>query len=324
MMARRRANVAELNRLGRERWAEAGRLSGPELFVAEGVAFAAGDRIVTLAPGAEGELVTSETGTVASVNTFAGTLVARMDDGRMQPFGRDDVTPDHLAHGYAVTVHRSQGATVRTAHSMEDGGGRELAYTKMSRAWEKSSVYTVADSLEQAVEDLVRDWRSERRQRWAIDTGDPGTEADAGDAAKVSAPMSEALRVARLQAERGAVAAAIPADPGPDIAATQRRLARAEATAAPELQTQLSELVARRQERQDWLDQHPEATARQDWLDRELARNEPERTRNERAVASAGAPAPEAGEARSILGRIFAAQRERERAGRDRDRGLGR
>ncbi|MDQ6725789.1 MAG: AAA family ATPase [Actinomycetota bacterium] len=330
MMAWRRANVAELNRLGRQRWAEAGRLTGPELFVAEGVAYAAGDRIVTLAPGAQGELVTSETGSVASVNTFAGTLVAEMSDGRMQRFGRSDVVPDHLAHGYAVTVHRSQGATVRTAHSLEDGGGRELAYTKMSRAWEKACVYTVADSLDQAVEDLARDWRSERRQRWAIDTGDPGTEADASAAAKASAPMSETLRLARLQAERDAVAAAIPADPGPEIAATQRRLARAEATAAPDLQRELSELVARRQERQDWLDQHPEATARLARIDRELAGNEREPTENERAVASVGAPAPEtgevpeAGEPRSLLGRIFAAQRERERAGRDRDRGLGR
>jgi conjugative relaxase-like TrwC/TraI family protein len=321
MMAWRRANVAELNRLGRQRWAEAGKLSGPELFVAEGVAFAAGDRIVTLAPGAQGELVTSETGTVASVNTFTGTLVARMSDGRMQPFARDDVTPEHLAHGYAVTVHRSQGATVRTAHSLEDGGGRELAYTKMSRAWETSSVYTVADSLDQAVEDLARDWRSERRQRWAIDTGDPGTQADALAATKASAPMSEALRVARLQAERDAVAAAIPADPGPDIAAAQRRLARAAAAAAPELQTKLSELVARRQERQDWLDQHPEATARLARIDRELAGSERDAGRDAAAV---GSPTPEPGEARSMLGRIFAVQRERERAGRDHDRGLGR
>lgn len=35
MMAWLRANVAELNRLGRELWADLGRLSGPDLVVGE-------------------------------------------------------------------------------------------------------------------------------------------------------------------------------------------------------------------------------------------------------------------------------------------------
>lgn len=59
MYAGRRANVAELNRRGREAWDKLGRLSGKELLVGE-VGYRAGDRIVTLAPGAGGEIVTSE------------------------------------------------------------------------------------------------------------------------------------------------------------------------------------------------------------------------------------------------------------------------
>ena len=49
------------------------------------------------------------------------------------------------------------------AHALEDGGGRELAYVKMSRAKERSTVYVVADSLDQAVEDLRREWGTDRR-----------------------------------------------------------------------------------------------------------------------------------------------------------------
>src|SRR3712207_9320915 len=98
-------------------------------------------------------------------------MVATMDDGRLQRFAGEDLDAAHLAHGYAVTVHRSQGATVSRAHVLEDGGGRELAYVKMSRARERSTVYVVADSIEQATEDLAWSWAHSRRVGWAIDRG---------------------------------------------------------------------------------------------------------------------------------------------------------
>jgi conjugative relaxase-like TrwC/TraI family protein len=104
MYAWRRANVEELNRRARERMATAGRLSGPELVAPGGRPYAAGDHIVTLAPSADGKLITSERGRVIAVDPAASTLVARMDDGRIQPFAPQDIAADHLAHGYAVTV----------------------------------------------------------------------------------------------------------------------------------------------------------------------------------------------------------------------------
>lgn len=66
---------------------------------------------------------------------------------------------------------RSQGQTVDRAHVYADGGGRELAYVAMSRAKESSHAYLVADSLDQATEDLQREWSAERRMGWAIDLG---------------------------------------------------------------------------------------------------------------------------------------------------------
>ncbi|MDQ3898628.1 MAG: hypothetical protein M3326_15525 [Actinomycetota bacterium] len=52
MYAYRRANVAELNRRGREVWRALGRLEGPELTASGGTSYAVGDRVVTLAPAA--------------------------------------------------------------------------------------------------------------------------------------------------------------------------------------------------------------------------------------------------------------------------------
>ncbi|MEA2974156.1 MAG: hypothetical protein QOG82_2614 [Actinomycetota bacterium] len=133
---------------------------------------------------------------------------------RIQRFGPEEVGADHLAHGYAVTVHRSQGATVARAHALEDGGGRELAYVKMSRARECSTVYVVADSVEQAAEDLGRSWAQSRRIGWAIDRGTPAPGLELERPLSSSPDVSASLRHARLVAEREAVAAVVPVDPG--------------------------------------------------------------------------------------------------------------
>ena len=81
MFAWRRANVAELNRLAREQMAAEKRISGPELAAPGGATYAAGDRIVTLAPGPRGR---SSPPSAAWSSCRPGTahLLVRMDDGR--------------------------------------------------------------------------------------------------------------------------------------------------------------------------------------------------------------------------------------------------
>jgi conjugative relaxase-like TrwC/TraI family protein len=216
MFAYRRKNVAELNARARLRWEAAGRLGGPELQAPGGASYRAGDRVVTLASGAGGRIVTSERGTVAAVDSAVGALRVRMDDGRLVDLAGQDLAADRLAHGYAITVHRSQGATVQVTHALEDGGGRELAYVRMSRARESTTLYLVAESPEQAGEDLRRAWSNERRWRWAIDTALP----EAG----VSGPVPPALRRAQLLAQRDAVTAAVPAEQTANIVASAERI----------------------------------------------------------------------------------------------------
>jgi hypothetical protein len=220
MMAWRRANVAALNARARQVMQGTGRLSGPELQMA-GNTYQAGDRIVTLAPSAHGQLVTSQRGQVVGVDPDAGRLTVRMDDGRTHVLGPDQICPDQLAFGYATTVHRSQGATFDTAHLFADGGGRELGYVAMSRARDTAYVHAVADNVYQAVEDLTWDWSREKRQAWAIDTGTPETqgrhpleiEADKQAPAKLRAVLSRA----RLKAERAALAATASDQPDPAL-----------------------------------------------------------------------------------------------------------
>jgi conjugative relaxase-like TrwC/TraI family protein len=226
MYAWRRTNVDALNRLARDRFALDGRLTGPELAAPGGRHYAIGDRIVTLAPAADGQVVTSERGEVVSADVHRRSLVARMDDGRFERLEGNELAEDRLAHGYATTVHRAQASTVDVAHRYEDGGGRELAYVSMSRGRERNTVHVVADNLDQAVEDLTRDWAVDHRARWAIDSGTPATEplaVERHDGAP--AGMRAALHHARLEAERRAVAAAIPPDRSADLADVRREIA---------------------------------------------------------------------------------------------------
>ena len=221
LYAWRRANVAQLNvRAGR--WMEeAGRLAGPELVLPDGTRYRAGDQVLALTPSADGALVTSERATVEAVEAELGTLVLRTTDDRLVRLGADEARADRLGYAYATTVHRSQGSTTSRAHLFADGGGRELAYVAMSRAKEATHVWAVADDIGQAREDLVREWSSERRPTWAIDTGLPGP-GTLDRAAMTALPVRERVRLvavaggqARLEAD--AARAALPPDPAPEL-----------------------------------------------------------------------------------------------------------
>jgi hypothetical protein len=175
LYAWRRANVAELNALARTWMQSTGRLSVPELVCQGGNAYQAGDAVVALAPGPGGTLVTSDRAVVQAVQPAAGTLDLRTSDGRDVRLTGEQASTDRLGYGYATTVHRCQGATMTRAHLFADGEGRELAYVAMSRARESTNAWVVADDVEQAAEDLRRDWSSDRTPTWAIDTGLPAS-----------------------------------------------------------------------------------------------------------------------------------------------------
>lgn len=164
LLAWRRADVADLNRLAREHWARLGHLSGPDVEVAGGRTYAAGDLVVALAPDHASGIVTSEQLTIAAV--ASDRIEAETAAGRTVTLTGAALDAEHLDHAYAVTVHRSQGATYDRAHVLAAGGGRELAYVALSRARDHTTIHATADDLDQAVDDLHADWGIEAHQRW--------------------------------------------------------------------------------------------------------------------------------------------------------------
>jgi len=168
LLAWRRQDVADLNRLARQRWDQLGHLTGDDVKVAGGRHYAVGDRLVALAPNPDAGIVTSEPLTVLAAEEKGLTM--RTSDGRAVQVSGEGVDAEHLDYGYAVTVHRAQGATYDRAHVLAAGGGRELGYVAMSRARDHTTIHATADDDDQAVEDLQANWGVARHQRWVTDT----------------------------------------------------------------------------------------------------------------------------------------------------------
>jgi len=168
LLAWRRQDVADLNRLARDRWDRLGHLHGDDIEVHPGRWYAVGDRLVALAPNPQAGIVTSEPLQVLAATE--GAMTVRTSDDRSVRLEGDALAADRLDHGYAATIHRSQGATYDRAHVLAPGGGRELAYVALSRASDHTTIHATADDLGQAVDDLRADWGAIRAQRWIIDT----------------------------------------------------------------------------------------------------------------------------------------------------------
>jgi conjugative relaxase-like TrwC/TraI family protein len=218
MLAWRRASVADLNRLARARADERGWLAGDDLVTLDGRVYAVGDPVVTLGPNRDGQLVTSQRGRVVAVDHRTRSLTMHTDDGRRVTLTGEALDAEHLDHGYALTVHREQGATAGRTHYLAEGGGRELAYVAMSRARGPSTVHAVADDLDQAIEDVTHDWSSDRNQHWVTRTGRPGL-----DPATRTRPDDPA---ARLVAELERLQRLAPLDVSAELAAARADLAR--------------------------------------------------------------------------------------------------
>jgi conjugative relaxase-like TrwC/TraI family protein len=220
LYAWRRANVAALNQRARAWMDASGRLSGPELVCPGGNGYRAGDCVVTLAPGADGSLVTSQRAVIQAVDLGQEALLLRTVDGQQVRLGREEAGADCLGHGYAITVHRCQGSTSERAHLFADGGGRELAYVALSRARESTHVWVVAEDLPQAADDLRRDWSTRRTPTWAIDSLVPDPASLAREDFQALPEQQQARVVSLLHAEMAIAGHAIAGIRLPDRAAT--------------------------------------------------------------------------------------------------------
>lgn len=126
------AEVRDLNLAARDRLRDAGELGEDVRVSAERGAreFASGDRIMFL-KNERGLGV--KNGTLGKIEQVSPErLAVRLDDGRQVAFDLKDYA--HVDHGYAATIHKSQGVTVDRAHVLATPGmDRHSAYVALSR-----------------------------------------------------------------------------------------------------------------------------------------------------------------------------------------------
>jgi Ti-type conjugative transfer relaxase TraA len=245
MLAHTRADVAELNRLARGRMRAAGGGLTPALGEDQVIqtergerTFAPGDRVMFLRNERSMGVKNGTLGTLERID--GGGLTVRLDgaDRREVRFDLKDYA--QIDHGYASTIHKSQGVTVDHGHLLaSDGLDRHAAYVGMSRHRETLAVHYGADDFKNR-DQLTRTLGRERAKDTTLDYGDAFAErrglvrseilVERGPAPEVGrAPkrsMFDGLKLGRGGGPAaGITEAAERVAPGPD-AALQRGITR--------------------------------------------------------------------------------------------------
>ncbi|MEC4683076.1 MAG: MobF family relaxase [Nitrospirota bacterium] len=126
LTAFRKVDVGELNARAREAMKEKGLLEGIrcEVQTSTGIKeFQAGDRIFFSRNSKTLGVMNGETGTLLEIKqNEAGDWLfhVRMDSAKELAF--DPLRYEHIQHGYATTINKSQGATVESTYNLAGGG----------------------------------------------------------------------------------------------------------------------------------------------------------------------------------------------------------
>ncbi|MGH8990348.1 MAG: hypothetical protein ACRDZ7_02340 [Acidimicrobiia bacterium] len=143
MVATRRSDVDDLNRRARERLQAAGQLDTDQLLLG-GRRFAVGDEVLTTRNDYRLGVLNGTRATVTTLDFTTGDVSIRTDDGRqvVLPFAYAEA--GHLSHGYATTLHKAQGATLRQAFLLADDTiTHQRGYSGLSRGTARNDVYVV-------------------------------------------------------------------------------------------------------------------------------------------------------------------------------------
>jgi ATP-dependent exoDNAse (exonuclease V) alpha subunit len=146
MLAYRRTDVRDLNDAARTLLTRADGL-GPEALEAGGREFRVGDRVLCRRNDERLGVRNGLRATVVAVERDALTL--RTDGGALRTLDRD-YAAEHLEHGYALTGHAAQGATVERAYVLlhDQVALQEWGYVACTRARQETRLYLAQDAPE--------------------------------------------------------------------------------------------------------------------------------------------------------------------------------
>lgn len=206
ILANRNRDVRAINESVRDQRQAMGEI-GPEIEIdtADGLrSFGAGDRLL-FRRNDRGLGV--KNGTLGWVEYAGiGEMVVRTDDGRRVAFNPE--LYQHLDHGYAVTVHKSQGVTVDKSYVLAtDGFDRHLTYVAMSRHREEVAVVWSREDFadeaalkarleRQRTKDTTLDFAEQRREAREFDQRERAR-ADERDESREERRRREAERMER-------------------------------------------------------------------------------------------------------------------------------
>lgn len=98
-----------------ERLVDVGYLAGPAV-VAMGRVFQVGDQVIAARNDYTIDIRNGHTGTVTAVHEQQRVLTIRLETGEQRQIPASYIDARQLGHGYAITIHKSQGLTVDHAH----------------------------------------------------------------------------------------------------------------------------------------------------------------------------------------------------------------
>jgi conjugative relaxase-like TrwC/TraI family protein len=174
--------VATLNELARSELRLRGDL-GPDVLPVDGNGFAVRDKVVCLSNDRRLGVLNGTSGSVER-RLGSGLVVSTADGHRFLPASY--IEAGHLGHGYALTVHKSQGLTVDLAFVLAtESLNREAAYVAMSRARKGSELFVPIGSshddpghdprnAQRASDDLARRLANSRAKQLATAEIDRG------------------------------------------------------------------------------------------------------------------------------------------------------
>ncbi len=142
MLARRRVDVADLNARARDELKTSGYLDASTETSVAGLRLCEGEWVLARRNNRRHGVTNGDLGVVAEIRNDA--VVVRLDRGPTVTIPADYIADGHLDHGYALTVHKAQGATCDRAFVLGDETlHQELGYTAMSRGKNRNQLYVM-------------------------------------------------------------------------------------------------------------------------------------------------------------------------------------